>query len=132
MYGSVMVELRPRFITTKSRSRVRSFCGNETTARLRCPCAGSMTVSRSLGSDNTMRQIAVLLLATCGVIATMTIGGCSLGDSEGYKLNTRIRQAHEELIANGANDMWFTQAMRLDRPFVVVLLPAERISGESI
>ena len=77
-------------------------------------------------------RIVALLLGLCALETAVMLGGCRLGDSEAYKLKARIAQAQRELVMTGTSDYWFTQDVRINRPFVVVLLPAEHLSAESI
>jgi hypothetical protein len=92
--------------------------------------------SRSSGCNSVMRRVtasrrnAVLSTAVCGALLMLT--GCTARDSEVSKLNTRIMLASGDLVAKGSNDISVPQDVRLDRPYVVVILPAERVSAESI
>jgi hypothetical protein len=60
------------------------------------------------------------------------IGGCEFGDSEVYKLKSRIAEAHAELAASGTTSLWFTYELRTNGRYVLVVLPAEHVSGDSI
>jgi hypothetical protein len=88
-----------------------------------------MSRSPRLGSGT--RQIAVALALLAGY-SELAVAECSLRESEAYNLNTRLRQAHEELIRKGDGTVSFTHRIRVERPHVVVLLPAERVSKDSV
>jgi hypothetical protein len=43
-----------------------------------------------------------------------------------------MKLASADLVAKGSGDISVTQDVRVDRPYVVVILPAERVSAEYI
>jgi hypothetical protein len=77
-------------------------------------------------------RLTTCFVATFVCCAPVMLASCAFQESEVGRLNARIMLATADLADKGTRDISVTHDVRVDRPYVVVILPAERVSAESI